>query len=278
MPAAKKSTTNSPLVRESGTSLHRQLFMVLRDEISRGVYAEKAALPREIAICERFSVSRITVRRALTDLATQGYVDRRHGQGTFVRDDIEIRRAPSLAIVDELRLTAAETSVEVLEAATAEPPPDVARLLALKPQGSAVHAVRIRSAGGVPVMLTDAWVSAAHGRGVTQTALRKRPLYEILLSQGVKFGRVLQETTALPADPSLAAHLQVGLGAPILRIVRLMHDHKGNPVFHICVYLTPERSRVLMDLSGKAWSTMSGGRIVHDVAPPPLKKGNRSPG
>jgi GntR family transcriptional regulator len=181
--------------------------------------------------------------------------------------------------VDELRLAAEETSVEVLAVASAEPPPDVARLLGLQPQSRAVHAVRLRSAGGVPVMLTDAWVLAAHGRGVTQAALRKRPLYEILLAQGLRFGRVLQETTAQPADPSLAEHLRVDLGSPILRMVRLMHDHKGQPMFHLSVYLTPERSRVLMDLPGKAMNTLSGGRIVHDVAPPaPAQKAGRSRG
>ncbi|WP_076999843.1 GntR family transcriptional regulator [Variovorax sp. KK3] len=278
MSTVKSASATSPLAKASGTSLHRQLFMVLRDEISRGVYAEKGALPREIAICERFAVSRITVRRALSDLAAQGYVDRRHGQGTFVRDDIEVRRTPSLTIVDELRLAADETSVQVLEVASAEPPVDVTRLLGLQPQARAVHAVRLRSAGGVPVMLTDAWVAGTHGRGVTQAALRKRPLYEILIAQGMKFGRVLQETSAQPADPSLAEHLQVGLGSPILRMVRLMHDHKGHPVLHISVYLTPERSRVLMDLPGKAMNTMGGGRIVHDVAPPPPQKGGRSRG
>ncbi|WP_043117349.1 GntR family transcriptional regulator, partial [Pseudacidovorax intermedius] len=88
MKSAPASTApDTPAVaRTPGTSLHRQLFMVLRDEIVRGEYAS-GLLPKEEALCERFGVSRITVRRALADLAAQQLVERRHGRGTFVRND-----------------------------------------------------------------------------------------------------------------------------------------------------------------------------------------------
>ena len=78
-------TSATPLPRAPGTALHRQLFLVLRDEITRSVFAATGALPKEEALCERFGVSRITVRRALADLAALGLVERRHGRGTFVR-------------------------------------------------------------------------------------------------------------------------------------------------------------------------------------------------
>src|ERR1700692_2807073 len=69
----------------SGVPLHRQLYLVLHDEIDRGVIAPGGALPTEQTLCDQFGVSRITVRRALADLAEQGYIERRQGVGSFVR-------------------------------------------------------------------------------------------------------------------------------------------------------------------------------------------------
>lgn len=255
------------LSRASGTSLHRQLFMVLRDEIARGVYAEKGALPKEELLCQRFGVSRITVRRALADLAAQGLVERRHGLGTFVREGYEPRRTPSLSVVDELRQVAEQTRVEVLEVLAAVPPADVAALLQLPGGTSAVRAVRLRRAGEWPVMLTEAWVAGTLSRGVSSAALRKRALFEILIAKGVKFGRVVQEISAQPADPARARLLGIEVGAPLLKMTRLMHDQKARPVLHLVAWLTPERSRILMDIPGSAVNTMSAGQIVHDVAP-----------
>ena len=98
----------TPAPFSKGTSLHRQLFLVLREEISRGVFGDTGALPKEEALCERFGVSRITVRRALADLAALGLVERRHGRGTFVRQDrVPVARPnPSLGLIDSLRQTA----------------------------------------------------------------------------------------------------------------------------------------------------------------------------
>lgn len=258
-----------PVARMPGTSLHRQLFVVLRDEIVRGVYSA-GLLPKEEALCARFGVSRITVRRALADLAAQGLVERRHGRGTFVRGDRLplARERPSLSLIDSLRKAAIDTDVQVLRVEQVPAPMDVAALLQLAPGERAVHALRLRRIGDTPVMLTDAWVPAYLGKQVTAASLRKHALYEILLAQGVKFGRVIQEVSAELSDPLRARLLQTEVGMPLLKVLRVMHDPQARPVQYITVTMTPERSRMLMDIPGDAVNTLSAGQFVHEVAAP----------
>ena len=156
------------------------------------------------------------MRRALADLATQGLVERRHGRGTFVLHDRlpPVRERPSLALIDSLRQTATETQVRVLRVEQIEAPMDVAALLQLAPGEKAVHALRLRSMGGTPVMLSDAWAPVRLGKQVTAASLRKQALYEILLAQGVKFGRVIQEITAELSDPIRARLMTPWPGCP----------------------------------------------------------------
>lgn len=272
LPTMTSAHADAPLRHSPGTSLHRQLFMVLRDEITRGMYAATGALPKEEALGERFGVSRITVRRALGDLAALGLVERRHGLGTFVRSDRPpAPQSPTLGVIDSLRKTALETDVEVLEVNQSVPPPDLAALLQLAPDEPAVHALRLRSIDTTPVMLTEAWVPARLGQRVSAAALRKKALYEILMAQGVEFGRVVQEVSAVPADPLRARLLQCEVGSPLLKLVRLMHDKQDQPVQHLTAWLAADRSRMLMDIPGETVNTLSAGQFVHDVprATPP---------
>jgi GntR family transcriptional regulator len=114
-------------------------------------------------------------------------------------------------------------------------------------------------------MLTDAWIPATFGKRVTRAALEKKAMYELLMSQGIQFGRVVQEISAESANPERARLLRTETGAPVLRMVRLLHDLNSRPVQYLTVYLTPERSRILMDIPGDAINTLSAGHVVHDA-------------
>src|SRR5258707_13858249 len=100
----------------AGVPLHRQLFLVLHDEIARGALAPGGALPTEQTLCDQFGVSRITVRRALADLADAGLIERRQGVGSFVRDQPPSHRsADAGSYMDELRQTEFETEDDIIQ-------------------------------------------------------------------------------------------------------------------------------------------------------------------
>lgn len=263
---ASGADSTRALPRIPGTSLHRQMFLVLRDQIVRGVLVAGAALPKEETLCEQFAVSRITVRRALGDLAALGLVQRRHGLGTFVQGGVpQPRQNATLSFLDGLRKVADETRVQVIGFENSVPPADIATLLQLPAGESAIHALRLRSTNDTPLMLTDAWIPARLGKRVTQAALEKKAMYELLMSQGVKFGRVIQEIGAEAASPQNAALLRTETGAPLLRLVRLLHDESARPIQYLKVYLLPERSRILMDIEAQSINTLTSGHVVHDT-------------
>lgn len=261
-----QSKTGSRITRSPGTSLHRQLFVILRDQILRGVYGPGSAIPNEEALCAEFGVSRITVRRAVADLEISGLLAKRHGRGTFVSEQLPPPRpSATLGLLESLCKVASETEVEVLKVETVEPPVDIARQLDLVPGVAAVHAVRLRRRAGTSVMVTEAWVPEAVGRGVTRRELQKKALYEILIAQGVRFGRVVQEITAVAATPFYAEQLGAELASPLIKMMRLLYDTRRRPVQHLTIHFSPERSRLLMDVPIDTVNTLASGSIFHDV-------------
>lgn len=225
-----------------------------------------ALIPTEEKLCEMFGVSRITVRRAVSDLEQLGVVEKQPGRGTFVKETPrQPRQQPSLGFIDSLSKQARETEVKVLEVSVGQAPARIASQLGLADGEQAVHAVRLRSAQGLPLMVTDAWVPERVGSHITAAALKKKALFEILLAEGVKFGRVVQEVTAVSADPTYAGLLKTDVGVPLLRMVRLIYDRKRQPVQHLTIHVTAERSRILMDVPADAVNTTGAGQIVHDI-------------
>jgi len=267
MTTAPTSANESALPRVQGMALHRQLYLVLRDRIVRRVWEPGSALPTEEQLCQQFGVSRITVRRSLADLNAQGLVERRHGLGTFLPLGSSAPPVPhaTLTFLDTLRKHAAETQVKVLTVRHAQPPADIARLLQLPAGEKAVHAVRLRLMQGVPVMMTTAWVPSSLSAGITAAALKRKALYEVIMAQGVRIGRVVQEISAEAADPHYSTHLRTDTGAPLLKVVRLIHDQDDRPVQHLVALMPPERGRVLMEISGEQINTLSAGYIAHNM-------------
>ena len=248
----------------AGVPLHRQLFLVLHDEIDRGVIAPGDALPTEQTLCEQFGVSRITVRRALADLADQGYIERRQGVGSFVRDHGRAEQSPTgRSYLDGLRQTQFETEVDVVELDTRRPPAVIAEALGA---GDLLHIVRVRRQRrtGEPLMVTDAWLPAELADTFTEAALRRTPLYELLSDAGITVEWVRHEITAEIAGPRNAQLLDTAIGGALLRVNRLAFV-AGAPHHQLSVLLSPNRSRVLLSQSVDELDAAFGLTIAHDV-------------
>lgn len=254
------------LSRTPGTSLHRQLFTVLRDQIFRGVFRAGSVIPKEDELCSQFGVSRITVRRALADLEAQGLVLKRQGRGTFVSETLPpVRRVATVGYLEVLHRVADETQVEVLSLERQYAAADIGEYLSLAPEDQVMHVVRLRRKGKKPVMITEAWVPDRLLTKVDQQSLEEHALFELLLEQGVKFDRVVQEVTAIAATPEHARLLEAEVGQPMIKISRLIYDVDQQPIQYLVVVMTPERSRLLMDFSVSTMNTPASGSIFHDV-------------
>jgi len=77
-------TIQTQLIRKNVTSLYEQIAVQLRQEALGGAYGPTGKLPSEAELCERFAVSRVTVRLALAKLTEEGTVERKQGKGTYV--------------------------------------------------------------------------------------------------------------------------------------------------------------------------------------------------
>jgi GntR family transcriptional regulator len=128
---------------------HEEIARILSDEIRDGQVAYGLKLPGETTLAERFSVSRNTVRAALTDLGRAGLISTRSGKGSFVTYDgrpLNVRLGWARALQDQ----GLDTTVRVLRAEVED---DAALAAALGEPGERFISIdRLRSIVDGPVI------------------------------------------------------------------------------------------------------------------------------
>ncbi len=253
----------------AGVPLHRQLFLVLHDEIARGAISAGAPLPTEQDLCDQFGVSRITVRRALADLASQGYITRRQGVGSFVREPnpTEGEQIASRSYGAEMRQIQFESEVDVFEFGLRTPPHAIAGKVKLVGEALYVLAVRRERRTGEPLLGTEAWLPGRLAENITAEKMAHTPMFSLLADAGVTFTRLQHEFTCEIAGPRNARLLDIAIGAPVLRINRISFTAGDQPHHYLSILLSPNRSRVLLSHSVDELETGPQMAILHDVRP-----------
>jgi GntR family transcriptional regulator len=259
--------TESPVkLAAQGALLHRQLYILLREQILTGRYRAGDRLPTQDALCQQFSISRITVRRALTDLHREGLIRNEQGVGAFVTaDSSRMKNGPDFSFIGNMRRTLKETTMNLLSLELRRCPGPIAAALGLTDNEEALHVVRVRQKGSEPVLLLDGWIPRRFAAAVTVKALRKKSLHELIAGSFERLGRVAQEVTAALADPIVAEALHIEVNSPTLKIDRLVHGRDGAPVHYLTVWTTPQRTRLVMEVGAEDIDGHSLGRFLHDV-------------
>jgi GntR family transcriptional regulator len=209
------------------------LAETLRLRIADGV---SGALPSEAALGAEFGVSRVTVRRALELLRSEGLVHSRRGAGWFIAmDPIRQPLGRITTLEGALEAAGATPSRRVLEFAFEAAPSDVAKTLGLAVTpgvdgGEALRVTRLNLADDEPFALVTVWVPAVLGAHLSRADVEQSTFTDLLPLHGVEPGRITQTITAVAADRLEASRLGVPAGSPLLACQRVTYDRDGTAV------------------------------------------------
>ena len=248
----KAAEAEQSMMRADAVPLYHQIFLALRDDIVSGRAPFGSAIQTEFELAAKYSVSRITARRALFELADKGFVERKRRTGTRV-----VFRSPSAPIeanlehaVEALVAFGRNTRVRVLHLQEQSADAEVAETLQIPVGSPFVCAERIRYLDGEPLGHVVSHVPMPFAAQVTRSALETTPILALIREGGFKISGGRQTVSALAAEPSLAAALQLEPRSVILRIERVVTDAEGVPLLRTIAQYRADRYRVSVDLHG----------------------------
>ncbi len=233
------------------TPLYHQIYLILKGQITDGVYSPDARLPSEQELTERFGVSRITAKRAMDELAAEGLVVRERARGTRVIYQPPSAPIPSSVegLLENLIAMGLETSVRLLEFEYLPASEVIAQALELPPGQEVQRAVRVRYLDEAPFSHLTTYVPAGLGRQFGAEELSSLSLLSLLERCGVQVDSAEQTISATLADSVIAQHLDVDVGSALMKITRVVRDQTGAPVEFITALYRPDRYQYRMALS-----------------------------
>ena len=182
-----------------------QIYHAIREKILSNEYAINQQLPDEITLTKEFNSSRMTVKKALDLLVSEGLIFRKRGQGTFVLSRgtskrkliVPERDIKGLTKISEDTHSTVESKIIHFKLEFASE--FLAEKLQVQVQSPVYNIHRLRIIDGKPYVLEQTYMSTSVIPGITEEILLDS-IYQYI--EGKLGLRIASATKILRAAPS----------------------------------------------------------------------------
>ncbi|HEY2136627.1 MAG TPA: GntR family transcriptional regulator [Xanthobacteraceae bacterium] len=198
-------------------------------------------LPSENTCVAHFKVSRPTIRQAMTQLLSQGLIERGRGRGTFVAFP-NVAHDLGRTFESEFRPNNRRVQFQLIDRALVKPSTKVCQALGLERSDEVEHIRRLRFSEGELYGMEERFLPARYSDRVTAkllaTATGTSLARHILKGES---GRIAFVLRAIAADAETASLLGVKKGTPLLSSEHTYFSSAGAHLLHGTVLFLPNQ-------------------------------------
>lgn len=206
--------------RQSYVPLYIQLKKEIKQQIKAGIYKVGDMIPSEKELIDLYDVGRATVREAIGQLVTEGYLDKRQGIGTFVKAPkkavgfeplISLTYALNQSGFDLVTKVSAQELVELSEREK-----DLTKIMG----NEALYLKRCRYVDEHPVVLEDFYFHRSFHETIGDMDL-SRSIGQLLVEEmDIEIIRLNQEVTLEKPDFDIRKSLKLDVDDQVLKMKR----------------------------------------------------------
>lgn len=220
------------LDKRSNIPFHQQLYRYIKGCIEDGTYRENEVIPSEKEMQEQYDISRITVRRAISDLEHDGYLRKRRGLGTIV-EHIKTEKPLSAftSFSGDAKVKGDKPGSIILACKTIEASMKVSERLQIEPGESVTFLKRLRLLNGKIIALNETYITMRLGIDIGIDDFdATTSLYEFLEENGISLGSADETLEVKIATSELKKDLFLEEIQPIVYKERITYDTDNKPV------------------------------------------------
>jgi len=194
----------------------------IKKKIDAQEYTDNQVIPSEMELCEMYSVSRITVRRAIECLISEGVLYRIGRKGCFVRgtDHTEKNMLSHIySFTEAIQRQGKKPSKKQLSLELQKAGSVYANELKIDEEDNVYVLKSLYMANGIPYSYNISALPADMFPKLEYFDFNNRSLYEVLRTfYGLKISRATQQLAAVTGTDDIVSLLQIEKQHPILRI------------------------------------------------------------
>ncbi|ABI73779.1 transcriptional regulator, histidine utilization repressor, GntR family [Shewanella frigidimarina NCIMB 400] len=219
--------SKKPRAADMAQAKFAQIKQFILSRIETGEWQENDRVPSENQLTELFACSRMTARRALTELVESGVLERTQGVGTFVAG---LKSQSSLLairnIADEIKDRGHGYSVNQLELTQIEASTAVANALGLELGSPVFYSVLVHCEQGLPLQVEERYVNPLLVPDYLQQDFSSHTPHEYL-SAVAPLTEAKHTVEAIMANELLQQRLAIAATEPCLQILRRTWSRQG---------------------------------------------------
>ena len=235
--------------KDSPIPIYYQLQELIKDLIDKGELRPGDSIPPEREYAEKYQISRMTVRQALTQLVNDGYLHRIQGKGTFVSErkiEQPLHRLRSFTedmVARGLKPGSQLLSFEIIPATS-----QIASQLSIQEHGPVYEIKRIRLADDVPMALESNYISANLVKGLTELIVKKSVYAYIEEQLNFQISHASQIIESSISNQVEAKFLKIKKGSPIMLIQQQTFLTDGTPVEYVRSSYRADRYKFMIQM------------------------------
>jgi len=225
---------NQEILQENGVlPLYYQLSAIIKRKIRMGSLKVGDKLPSEKELCERYKISRTTVRQAILSLVSEGLLYRKQGRGTFVaRPKLSRGIMEVYSFSRDMKNLGLNPSSRVLEQKIILATEDLAKNLNLKiNEDKVIKLTRVRLANNEPLLIETTYIPYNIVPSLIKENMETNSLYSILNEKyNLFFSHAIETYEAISIGKKEAKLLKCNPSTPGFFIERITYLKDGTPV------------------------------------------------
>lgn len=197
----------------------------VRQDIMNGKYSVNQQLPLEKEMCEYYNVSRITIKKAVDQLVSEGLVVKRRGAGTFIKD-LASDEAKELSMSRQFKGFSEDhksesVSSKIVKFEVINPDEEVADKLRITVEDFVYHIIRVRYSDNIPFVIEYTYMPISLIPGIKNDVLENSIYRYIEDSLKLKIKSAHRTIRAISPNDIEQEYLEIDKGFPILEVEQI---------------------------------------------------------